>query len=128
MNDFYLGIHHEADLTTLVCSGEVDAATAGKLRDALDLALDGASGSVVIDGRTITLLTSSGIEALLHGLTRAQARGISVSFRLSDPARKVLDLVGLWWLGVVDDGFAVKQAFEDAMRRGDRGRDAAKGA
>lgn len=36
--------------------------------------------------------------------------------RLSPEARKVLDLVGLWWLGVVKDGISAQIALEEALR------------
>ncbi len=101
---------------TLSCAGELDIATAGKLRDAIDICIEDGPRLLTLDAQGISMLTSSGIEVLIHTIKACRKRDIELRLLLSRPARRILDLVGLWWLGVVDDGPAIDEAFRDAMR------------
>lgn len=69
------------------------------------------------NGREITLLTCHGIEVLFELMRSAAQRGVLVTLDLSPAARKVLDLVGLWWLGVVSDGLQAPEPLPQALSR-----------
>ncbi len=69
-----------------------------------------------LDCTGISLLTAAGIKCLVEAEVACRSRRIELDMELSPEARKVLDLVGLWWLGVVKDGISTEIALEDALR------------
>ena len=107
--------HHDGD-AHIGCVGEMDLCSARRLRTAIDEALEGFPTGVVFDGRGITLLTTAGIRVLFYLLEECDRRHVPVDLHLSPQARRVLDLVGLWWLGVVPDGLKDPVALEQAIR------------
>ena len=111
-----LTIQNRAGVAHVACVGEIDLCSARRLRDAIDEALEASPTSIVFDGRGITLLTTAGIRALFHLYEECDKRGVSVDLQLSPQARRVLDLVGLWWLGIVPDGLKDPVALEQAIR------------
>lgn len=83
-------------------------------------------GKLELDCTGITLLTAAGIKCLVEAEVACRSRAILLDMTLSPEARKVLDVVGLWWLGVVRDGISAEIALEDALRAyGSRGLDGA---
>jgi anti-anti-sigma factor len=117
MCDFTLTVTRSHSGTSISCSGELDLVGAAKFRDAADLALSEESVALSIDGRGITLMTSAGIEAILRVLERCRAAGVTFHLEVGKQARRVLDLVGLWWLGVIDDGAEIDAVLEEARVR-----------
>ncbi|MFP5297825.1 MAG: STAS domain-containing protein [Actinomycetota bacterium] len=117
MDGFFLDVWDEGDSTTIVCKGELDIATAGRLREAVAKALDSRPGRLILDGNGLSFLSAAGITALVEAVDRARRHSVDLELSLSKKARRVLDVVGLWWLGIVDDGFAVEEALDDALRR-----------
>lgn len=69
-----------------------------------------------LDCSGLSLLTAAGIKCLVEAEVTCRGRGIDLDMKLSPAARKVLDLVGLWWLGVVKDGISAEIALEQALR------------
>lgn len=116
MADFEVTTERTDSSTLVICSGELDIATCARLEEVLDLVLEDAPQSLGFDGRGISLLTSSGIATLYRLVQACKERGITLRLDLSHKARWVLDQVGLWWLGVLDDGLAVEDALSDALR------------
>lgn len=112
--DFCVRINYEDSFTTLACEGELDVATSRRLREALDICLGSVPETLLLDLSKVTLLTSSGIETILEGVKGCRERGIHLQLEASSSVRRVLDLVGLWWVGVIEDGISIDQALTEA--------------
>lgn len=113
---FSLAVHNHPDRTKITCSGALDLLPAEKVREAVRSALERDVGTVVLDCSGVTLLTSAGITALVDSAVEArQARKI-LELRFGTHVRRILDQVGLWWLGVIDDGVAIHESLQRALR------------
>ena len=124
VSDLSIVVDIRGDRTTIRCSGELDVTTCRELRDAVSRALSGEPSSLELDCSGISLLTAAGIKCLVETDLACRNRGVALDMKLSAEARKVLDVVGLWWLGVVKDGIAAEIALEQALRSyGNRGLD-----
>lgn len=116
VSDLGIVVSTQRGRTTIRCSGELDVSTCKELRSAVDGALASGPRSLQLDCSGITLLTAAGIKCLVETQLACRTRGVDLDMTLSPEARKVLDLVGLWWLGVVKDGISVEIALEEALR------------
>ncbi|HWC13659.1 MAG TPA: STAS domain-containing protein [Actinomycetota bacterium] len=101
--EFLITLTYDARAITLACAGELDIATARKLRDAIELSIEQQPLVFTLDAQGISLLTSSGIEVLLDAVNGCRSNGIKLDLRLSRSSRRILDMVGLWWVGVVEE-------------------------
>ena len=82
--------------TTVVLTGEIDIATAGRVRDALIAISRGGEKKVVVDMTNVTFMDSTGLAALVGPLKRF--RSMNGEIVLRSPTRgvkKVLELSGL---------------------------------
>jgi anti-sigma B factor antagonist len=76
--------------------GELDAATAPRLRQELVALAEAGETRIVIDLASMTFMDSTGLGALVEGLKRFRAVFGDVVLRSPSPAaRKVLDITGL---------------------------------
>ncbi len=116
VGDLSIGVERGADRITITCSGELDVSTCKDLQKTLRRALLAKPAALELDCTGISLLTAAGIKCLVEAEVACRARRIDLEMKLSPEARKVLDLVGLWWLGVVKDGISVEIALEEALR------------
>jgi anti-anti-sigma factor len=116
VSDLAITVRHDAGRTTIRCAGELDVSTCRQLHSALRQALLGKPSALDLDCTGISLLTAAGIKCLVEAEVACRSRGIDLNMSLSPEARKVLDLVGLWWLGVVKDGISAEIALEEALR------------
>jgi anti-sigma B factor antagonist len=90
--DFGIDIGQVDGATVAVVNGELDLATAPKLRTALA----DATGSVRLDLGGVTFLDSSAISVLVETHQRLDgASGRLVLHNLSDQTRRVLEIAGL---------------------------------
>ncbi|MBI2704792.1 MAG: STAS domain-containing protein [Actinobacteria bacterium] len=87
-------IGHRDDTASLTVSGPVDIVTAPALRDAL-AALIPAQLHVAVDLTGCDFLDSIGVSVLMAAHLRASQQNVELSFRLSDPARRVVTISGL---------------------------------
>lgn len=87
-------IAHGDDAASLTVSGPVDIVTAPALRDAL-AALIPAQLHVAVDLTACDFLDSIGVSVLMAAHLRAIEQNVELSFRLSDPARRVVTISGL---------------------------------
>lgn len=117
MDGFFLDVWDEGDATTVVCKGELDISTAGRLRESVAEALEARPRRLFLDCSGVSFLSAAGITALVEAVDRARRNGVDLELSLSKKARRVLDVVGLWWLGVVDDGFAVEETLDQALKK-----------
>lgn len=114
---FSLQIENQPSQTYITCRGVLDVLPAEKLRDAIRSATEREAGMVVLDCTGVTLVTSAGITALVDAAVEVRETGKVLQLRFSPHVRRILDLVGLWWLGVIDDGVAVYESLQKALRR-----------
>ncbi len=82
--------------TILTVAGELDLATAPKLRSALAEATDSGPDAIRIDLRGVTFLDSSAISVLVEAQQRLQAEGAGLVLHgLLGHTRRVLEIAGL---------------------------------
>jgi anti-anti-sigma factor len=106
--DFCIETYFQGDEAVRVaCSGELDLNTHTRLRDALEVSLQGQPRSLFLDLSQVTFMAAAGIRVVTDTLVESRTRGVELRLSLSPSARRILDLVGLWWIGVVDDGPAL---------------------
>ncbi|HYO61086.1 MAG TPA: STAS domain-containing protein [Actinomycetota bacterium] len=116
VGDLSVSVDHAAGRSIIRCSGELDVSTCKALQAALRKALLSKPAALELDCAGVTLLTAAGIKCLVEAEVACRSRSIDLEMKLSPEARKVLDLVGLWWLGVVKDGISAEIALEEALR------------
>ncbi|HEX2058059.1 MAG TPA: STAS domain-containing protein [Actinomycetota bacterium] len=116
VSDLSISVEHRAGRTVIRCAGELDVATCRDLQKAIRKAILAKPAALELDCTGISLLTAAGIKCLVEAEVACRSRGIDLDMELSPEARKVLDLVGLWWLGVVKDGISAEVALEEALR------------
>lgn len=114
--DYSIDVSHGPDETRIRCVGSLDLLPAEKLREVVSAELQREVRSIVLDCSQVSLLTSAGITALVDVAIACRKTDAALEMRFSSHARRVLDLVGLWWLGVVDDGIAVHASLQSALR------------
>jgi len=81
------------DTTTVALRGEVDVLTVDQVRVALEEALAGRPGGVVVDLSELEFIDSTGLGALIFGFQRARDAGIG--YRLAHPSRSVHQILAL---------------------------------
>ena len=82
--------------TTVVLAGEIDIATAGRVRDALIAISNGGENKVVVDMTNVTFMDSTGLAALVGPLKRFRSMNGQIVLRgPTGSVRKVLELTGL---------------------------------
>ena len=115
-DDFSIDVSSDSVGTVIRCRGSLDLLPAEKLREATAATLEQGARSIVLDCSEVSLLTSAGITALVDVAIGCREAAAPLEMRFSAHCRRVLDLVGLWWLGVVDDGIAVHASLQSALR------------
>jgi anti-anti-sigma factor len=115
VTEFCISIAHTDAGSTVQCEGELDLFTSSRLQEALEVCLEREPKALHIDARKVTLLTTAGIKLLVDAAVRCHDAAIGFTLSASGHARRVLDLVGLWWLGVVDDGVRMQSAMKEAL-------------
>ena len=82
--------------TTVVLTGEIDIATAPRVRDALIAISNGGEISVVVDMANVTFMDSTGLAALVGPLKRFRSMNGQIVLRSpTGTVQKVLELTGL---------------------------------
>lgn len=77
-------------------AGDVDAANAHVLRDAVIAAIDGGPRVLVVDLTEVGYIDSVGLGTLVSGLKRASERGTRMRLVVTSPQiHKVMDITGL---------------------------------
>ena len=116
VSDLTIDVEHDTGRTIIRCSGELDVSTCRDMQAVLRKVLLSRPPALELDCSGITLLTAAGIKCLVEAEVACRSRAIDLEMSFSPEARKVLDLVGLWWLGVVKDGISAEIALEEALR------------
>jgi anti-anti-sigma factor len=95
---FEVTVRRLAGDVSVVCSGEVDVATATLLAEAVDEALSGAPRSLHIDLSGVGFLAISGMDVLAGAMRRCARSGTELEISFSASARRMITLAGLGWL------------------------------
>ena len=116
VSDLSIDVERGAEHTAIRCRGELDVSTCKELQTVLRKTLLSRPSAITLDCTGVTLLAAAGIKCLVEAEVACRSRDIELDMSFSPEARKVLDLVGLWWLGVVKDGFSAEIALDEALR------------
>jgi anti-sigma B factor antagonist len=91
-------------------TGEVDVATAPKLRDRLDGAIDGGTPLLVVDLSSVTFIDSTGLGVLIGAAKRVEDAGGILRLVIAEPRiLKLFEITGLL------DLFAIVSSREQAI-------------
>lgn len=91
---FHIKLERDDLAWTMVCGGELDAASAARLEEAFDLCEQMRPESIHIDGRDLSFVDSPGITALVRCAHRCNEDGIGFSVTASKQVRAVLSRAG----------------------------------
>lgn len=116
MSDLQTRVSRQLPTVSVTVAGEIDVATARSFRDCVVSEIGPGVEVISLDGRGITLLSADGITALVDVTVACRDHDVRLDLGMSPSARKVLDVVGLWWLGVIDDGIEIETALQAALR------------
>ena len=85
----------ESDRTVVNVNGEVDAASADILRNAILEVIDAGQPKITVDMRDVSFMDSSGLRVLIAGYKAAESAGGSLSVRdPSDVVTRLLEITG----------------------------------
>jgi anti-sigma B factor antagonist len=85
----------DGDTQVVQAAGDLDAASADRLRGAIDDVFAEGHASVVVDMSEISFIDSSGLSVLIHAYKQAADRDGTLTLRApSDPVIRLLDLTG----------------------------------
>jgi anti-anti-sigma factor len=115
--DFDISSSFSGKAAFVSCHGELDSLASSRLEECLDLVFERDLESLHLDTKGLSLLTSAGVGTFLGAANRCHEEGIAFSLATNKQGRRILDLLGLWWLGVVDDGPALEEAMRDVQKR-----------
>lgn len=94
--DFDVAVSSADDGHLLRLTGELDMATAHKLRDQLTTLADDGARQVTIDLSELEFIDSTGLSVLVSGLKRLREQGGDLMLRSPRPGtRKILEITGL---------------------------------
>lgn len=113
MDDSFAISESSADEAAVVTvAGEIDIATAPRLREHLGTALERDKPVLVVDLLGVTFIDSTALGALIGGLRAARQAGTSLRLVVSEPRiLKVFEITGL------DTVFTLAPTLADAVRR-----------
>jgi len=92
-----LSVHKtvEGDQTVVEVTGEVDAASADILRNAIFEVIDGGDPRVLVDMNAVSFMDSSGLRVLIAGFKAAEQAGGALRVRNpSDVVTRLLEITG----------------------------------
>ena len=94
--DLQIIVRKDREVPVLDLSGEVDAYTSARFREALLDLVDNGSASVIISMENVEYIDSSGLGALVGGLKRVSERSGKIVLVCNNPQiRKVFEITGL---------------------------------
>lgn len=93
---FELRVVRDDGRIRIVPAGELDVATAPQLEEAVAVATDDKTATLVVDLRELTFMDSTGLRVLAQATMRAQSTGVALSiWRGSQQIERVLEISGL---------------------------------
>jgi anti-anti-sigma factor len=95
-NHFNVHDVRSGDTTTVVCAGELDIATMPSVEKLIQEVLGSDPPKTLeLDWSGLTFMDSTGIRLLLMIVKQSAAQGVDLLWRLSPPAQRALDAVGI---------------------------------
>ena len=116
VTDFFVRLDRDARGVAIVCRGDLDIISTMRFNEALDAALTREPDEVDLDLGAVGHVSAAGVKCLVQAAAQLQERGVAATWRFSPQVRQILDAVGLWWLGVVDDAVSEQQTLGAALR------------
>ncbi len=107
-------VRRRGGAATIRCSGELDAATCDRLAEAIDACLDDELELLRIDCSRLVFIAGAGADVLAEASERCSRMGVALEVTMNPRVRRILDLAGLWWLGVLQEGASEDAALEHA--------------
>jgi len=109
--DLVINIRHDSTVPIIDLSGEVDAYTSARFREAMVDLIDAGAASLIISMIKVEYIDSSGLGALVGGLKRSTENGGRIIIVCDNPQiRKVFEITGL------EKVFPIYEAEADALR------------
>jgi len=95
-NHFTVTEARSGDTVTVSCAGELDIATAPAVENVIRSVFGSdPPATLELDWSGLTFMDSTGIRLLLTIVKRSAAKSVDLLWRLSDPAQRALDAVGI---------------------------------
>lgn len=94
-NHFSLVSARSGDKASISCAGELDIAAAPAVEEAVSGLFDDPPAALELDWSKLTFMDSTGIRLLLMIVKRSGVSGVDLIWRLSEPAQRALDAVGI---------------------------------
>lgn len=94
--DLLISVRYQGSVPIVDLSGEVDAYTSTRFREAMVDLIDNGAASLVISMMKVEYIDSSGLGALVGGLKRSTEHGGKILIVCDNPQiRKVFEITGL---------------------------------
>jgi len=108
--DLQIKIKNTHQVPIIELSGEVDAYTCSRFREAMIETIDDGNASIIVSMESVEYIDSSGLGTLVGGLKRASEQGGRIAIICTSPQiRKVFEITGL------ERVFPIYEAEEDAV-------------
>jgi anti-anti-sigma factor len=104
-----LTIEPQGDVTVVKARGDINAASCGRLEEALTGLIDQGRMRLVLDLADVRYVSSAGLRVLLVAAKRLAGKGAFALSRASEPVRQVLDMTG--FSGIIK----VKPSLDEAV-------------
>ena len=109
--DLQIKIKNTHRVPIIELSGEVDAYTCSRFREAMIETIDDGNASIIVSMKSVEYIDSSGLGTLVGGLKRASEQGGRIAIICTNPQiRKVFEITGL------ERVFPIYEAEEDAVK------------
>ncbi len=94
--DLVISVRNDGHTPIIDLSGEVDAYTSARFREAMVDLIDNGAASLIVSMMNVEYIDSSGLGALVGGLKRSTERGGKILIVCDNPQiRKVFEITGL---------------------------------
>lgn len=109
--DLVINVRNDGAFPIIDLSGEVDAYTSARFREAMVDLIDAGAASLIVSMMKVEYIDSSGLGALVGGLKRSTERGGRIVIVCDNPQiRKVFEITGL------EKVFPLYEAEADALK------------
>jgi len=90
----HISIEQNDDVAVVYASGEIDAATCGKLEESLNKLIGEGQTAILLDLQEVPYISSAGLRVILIATKRMYGSGAFSLCRLQDSVRGMLEVAG----------------------------------